>query len=98
MKNYKGEIARLQEQAHARAAAYVEPCTCIARHIEVFGYVEFLDGVAHEQLELTPEQQAIIDSQKACRRDHSGVQVTIVPPLSESMKLKLGLQVFPVNE
>jgi hypothetical protein len=91
MKNYKGEIARLQEQAHARAALPAE-CTCVTRqHQEVFGTVEFCDGEAIENLELTPEQQAIIDSQKACRRDHSGVQVTIVPPLSFSMKQKLGL-------
>jgi hypothetical protein len=96
--NYDSKLTRLEARATAQEAAYVEPCTCIERHIEVFGTVEFIEGVAHEHLELTPEQQAIIDSQKACKRGHSGVQVTIVPPLSEAMKLKLGLQVFPVNE
>jgi hypothetical protein len=91
--NYDSKLTRLEARATAQEAAYVEPCTCIEQCIELFGTVEFFDGVAHEHLELTPEQQTIIDSQKACKRDHSGegVSMTIIPPLSEEIKLKLGL-------
>jgi hypothetical protein len=93
MKNYKGEIARLQEQAHARAALPAE-CTCVTRqHQEVVGTVAFLDGVPHENLQPTPEQEKIFESWRACQRDHSGegVSLTIIPPLSDEMKQKLGL-------
>jgi hypothetical protein len=98
--NYDSKLTRLEARATAQEAAYVEPCTCIERCVEFFGTVEFIDGVAHEHLELTPEQELIVESQRACLHDHSGegVQVTIIPPLSEEMKLKLGSQVFPVNE
>ncbi len=80
--NINSRVKKLEDEAEARKALPAE-CTCIERHIEVFGTVEFKDGEAIEHLELTPEQQTIIDSQKACKRDHSGVQVTIVPPLSK---------------
>jgi hypothetical protein len=97
--NINSRVKKLEDEAHARKAMPAA-CTCIEQHIEVFGTVEFLDGVAHEHLELTPEQELIVESQRACLHDHSGegVSMTIVPPLSDQMRLKLGSQVFPVNE
>ncbi len=94
MKNYERELARLKEQAEARAALPAE-CTCLTRqHQEVVGTVEFVEGVApHEHLQPTPEQEKIFESWRACKRDHSneGVSMTIIPPLDENMRAKLGL-------
>jgi hypothetical protein len=91
--NYDSKLTRLEARATAQEAAYVEPCTCIEQCSEVTGTVDFIDGVAHENLELTQKQQLIVESQRACLHDHSGegVSMTIVPPLSEEMKQKLGL-------
>lgn len=90
--NINSRVKKLEDEAEVRQALPVR-CTCIEQRIEVFGRVEFVEGEAHEHLELTPEQEVIVDSQKACLHDHSGegVQVTIIPPLSEEMKAKLGL-------
>lgn len=87
------ELARLKEQAQARAQARVK-CTCLKRHIEVTGRVEFVDGVAHEFLELTPEQELIVESQRTCKRDYGNeICMTIVPPIPDDVKVKLGLLV-----
>lgn len=86
------ELARLKEQARAQAAARVK-CTCLERHIEVTGRVEFYeDGSRKEFLELTREQQAIVNSQRECCHDHGKeIRMTIVPPLTPEMREKLSL-------
>jgi hypothetical protein len=90
--NINSRVKKLEAEAEARAALPAE-CTCLERHIEVFGVVEIIDGVAHEHLELTPEQELIAQSRRTCQRDHrgEGVSMTIVAPLDEEIKAKLGL-------